>query len=90
MVPGYDIIQTYKYNGKIKQFDDVLKEARAANFGDSAFFREFNPQTESIQSYNRSLVQAYLSGIQKAEWKKATSSAEEFMPTDFVDVLADG
>lgn len=63
MVPGYNIIQTYKYNGKIKQFDDVLKEARAANFG-QPFFRAFNPQTESIQSYNRSLVQAYLGTIQ--------------------------
>lgn len=89
MVPGYDIIQTYKYNGKIKQFDDVLKEARAANFGQK-FFRDFNPQAESIQSYNRSLVQAYLGTIQAAEWAKATPSVEEFIPTDIVDVLING
>lgn len=89
MVPGYDIIQTYKYNGKIKQFDDVLKEARAANFG-KPFFRAFNPQTESIQDYNRSLVQAYLGTIQQEKWLEATPNAEWFMPTDFVDVLADG
>lgn len=89
MVPGYDIIQTYKYNGKIKQFDDVLKEARAANFGQK-FFRDFNPQAESIQSYNKSLVQAYLGTIQAAEWAKATPSVEEFIPTDIVDVLING
>lgn len=89
MVPGYDIIQTYKYNGKIKQFDDVLKEARAANFG-QPFFRAFNPQTESIQSYNRSLVQAYLGTIQQARWAEATPSVDQFIPTDYVDVLADG
>lgn len=89
MVPGYDIIQTYKYNGKIKQFDDVLKEARAANFGQK-FFRDLNPQAESIQSYNRSLVQAYLGTIQAAEWAKATPSVEEFIPTDIVDVLING
>lgn len=89
MVPGYNIIQTYKYNGKIKQFDDVLKEARAANFG-KPFFRVFNPQTESIQNYNRSLVQAYLGTIQQERWLEATPNVEWFMPTDFVDVLADG
>lgn len=89
MVPGYDIIQTYKYNGKIKQFDDVLKEARAANFGEP-FFRAYNPQTESIQSYNRSLVQAYLGKIQEARWAEATTSTDQFMPTDVVDVLLNG
>lgn len=89
MVPGYDIIQTYKYDGKVKQFDDVLKEARAANSGNQ-FFRVFNPQTESIQDYNRSLVQAYLGIIQQRKWLEAAPSVEQFMPTEFVDVLADG
>lgn len=89
MVPGYNIIQTYKYNEKIKQFDDVLKEAREANFG-QPFFREFNSQIENIQDYNRALVQTYLSKIQETKWTEATSSVEDFIPTDIVDVLADG
>lgn len=89
MVPGYNIIQNYKYNGKIKQFDDVLKEAREANFG-QPFFREFNSQIENIQDYNRALVQTYLSKIQETKWTEATSSVEDFIPTDIVDVLADG
>lgn len=89
MVPGYDIIQTYKYNGKIKQFDDVLKEARTANFREP-FFREFNPQIESISSYNKYLVQAYLGEIQKKEWKNASTDVGRFIPTDIVDILIDG
>lgn len=88
MVPGYNIIQTYKYNGAIKQFDDVLKEAREVQYTEK-FFRNFNPEVEDIQEYNKSLVQAYLSRIQRIEWEKATPSIEEFMPTDIVDVLSD-
>lgn len=95
MVPGYGIIQTYKYNGKVMMFDDVLEEARREIItdekkGKKAFFRTFDPQVESIASYNRSLVQAYLGIIQEREWKNATTSVGQFIPTDIVDVLADG
>lgn len=94
MVPGYGIIQNYKYRGQIKQFDDVLKEARQSNKDSkSPFFRkfhEFDPQKETIAQYNNDLVTAYLGYIQEEEWQKATTSVEQFIPTDKVDVLANG
>lgn len=91
MVPGYGIIQNYKYKGQIKQFDDVLKEARNFNkMSKYQFFRVFDPSKETITDYNYNLVTAYLGEIQKEEWAKATDSIEQFMPTDKVDVLADG
>ena len=91
MVPGYGIIQNYKYKGQIKQFDDVLKEARNFNkMSKYQFFRVFDPSKETITDYNYNLVTAYLGEIQKEEWAKATDSIEQFMPTDKVDVLVDG
>ena len=84
MVPGYKIIQTYKYDGKILMFDDVLKEANAAKF-----FRPFNAATEDIATYNRALVQEYLRRKQE-ELYKTPKNIEEFIPTDIIDVLVDG
>lgn len=89
MVPGYGIIQNYKYRGQIKQFDDVLKEARQFN-RTTKIYHEFNPSQESITQYNHGLVTKFLEHIQQEEWQKATSSVEQFIPTDKVDVLANG
>ena len=89
MVPGYGIIQNYKYRGQIKQFDDVLKEARQFN-RTAKIYHEFDPSQESITQYNHGLVTEFLKHIQEEEWQKATSSVEQFIPTDKVDVLANG
>lgn len=84
MVPGYKIIQTYKYDGKILMFDDVLKEAKSANF-----FRPFNAANEDIVTYNRALVQEYLKRKQELLYS-SPRNVEEFIPTDIIDVLVDG
>ena len=89
MVPGFGIIQNYKYNGKIKQFDDVLKEARQFNQKNN-IFHKFDSSKETIAKYNHNLVETYLKFLQESEWVKATESIEQFIPTDKVDVLKDG
>lgn len=89
MVPGYGIIQIFKYNGNEEQFDDVLKKARQLQRKES-FFRDFDPSKESIAIYNKNLVAAYLHTFQEKEWKKATFDNTKFQPTDIVDILING
>lgn len=84
MIPGYNIIQNFKYNDKINSFDDVLKEARRVNRKEK-FYEDFNGS--NIVEYNRSLVNAYLQKIQSEYDKNATTSLEGFIPTDIIDVL---
>jgi hypothetical protein len=84
MIPGYNIIQNFKYNNKVNSFDDVLKEARRINKKEK-FYEDFNGS--NIVEYNRSLVSAYLQKIQSEYDKNATTSLEGFIPTDIIDVL---
>lgn len=72
MVPGYGIIQTYKFDGYAHQFQDVLRLAKTAN-NRGQLLPKFNQTEESIESYNRRLVRTYLGTIQKAKWDEASS-----------------
>ena len=85
MVPGYNIIQTFKYDGKIKQFEDVLKEARAVNGNPETHFYDQNFEGNNIVEYNRTLVSEYLKSVQKRQ--TIVSSLDEFIPTDIIDVV---
>lgn len=89
MVPGYGIIQTYKFDGYAHQFQDVLRLAKTAN-NRGKLLPKFNQTEESIESYNRRLVRTYLNNKQVEIHKTATSSVDEYIPTDIVDVLVDG
>ena len=89
MVPGYGIIQTYKFDGYSYQFQDVLRLAKLDN-KNTNFFHEFDQTKESIESYNKRLVRTYLDRKQLEIHQTATSSIDEYIPTDIVDVLVDG
>lgn len=85
MVPGYHIIQTFKYDGKVLMFDDVLKEAQ------QALTDSLNNQ-DTIQ-YNQALVQTYLKQKQQEVYeqeKEQSSDISRFTPTDKVDIIING
>lgn len=98
MVPSYGIIQTYKYDGKVKQFEDVLDEARQwikeeqkkpKEEQDKEFESyQFNSKEESVIEYNKRIVEIFLKRKQKELYKTQSSfNVEEFIPTDIVDVI---
>lgn len=81
MVPGYHIIQTYKYDGKVLMFDDVLDEARKNAIDIPKYF-------SGDASYNLQLVQEYLLTKQKELYNTNLSKdVSQFMPTDKVDII---
>lgn len=87
MVPAYHIVQHYKYDGKIYQVQDVLKQARRAQ-RKNQIYHDFDSSKESITDYNLGLIQAYLN-IKQNEIEQ-TDSVNNFIPSDVVNVYIDG
>ena len=91
MVPGYNTMMTYKYDGKIAMFQDVFNEARSSA-------QSFDESKESYPSYQIRVVQEFLKGKQEALYQNApavdttvdtelTSAISRFIPTDIVDIV---
>ena len=87
MVPAYHIVQQYKYDGKIFQVQDVLKQARSWNRTTKAF-HDFDPSQESITQYNKALIAQFLNSKQESVEK--VDNNNDFIPSDVVNVYING
>lgn len=94
MAPGYNMMMTYKYEGKTGTFEDVLREAK------KEIKDQYDESKEDITSYQLRIVREFLQLKQQKEWENATeadsnnieeltTAISKFIPTDVVDVLDD-
>lgn len=87
MVPSYNIIQYFQLDDKQYVFSDMVRKARA-------YYKE-HPEidapvidTDDVHTYDRELVKAYLK--KKQEEQPLLDNADEFIPSDIVDVIVNG
>lgn len=88
MIPGYNIMQTYKVGGRDYQFTDLLRLARLQANELSNSDNKYNEyvQGQDITEYNKYLVTEYLQRqFEESPW---LDSNEKFIPTDLVTVKA--